>query len=228
MYYMHGRSSSGPKSSTDPVRNQIRLLIEMTWFLHSSRESRGNDLYHSPQSIRFAAMPIIQAIPSDTTELVALVNSAYRGESSQAGWTTESHLLDGIRIDEPTMRDYLKARDTYILKYLNDEDVIIACVYLQKFSNNRLYLGMLTVSPKLQAGGIGRQLLHEAEAWAKKLDCKTVFMTVITTRAELIDWYKRRGYIDTGKREPFHHGGRFGIPKTEVPIQLMILEKQVL
>ena len=172
-------------------------------------------------------MPIIQATISDTAELVALVNSAYRGESSEAGWTTESHLLDGIRIDEPTMREYLRARDTYILKYLNDEGRIIACVYLQKFSNKRLYLGMLSVSPTLQAGGIGRQLLQEADTWAKKLGCKTIFMTVITTRSELIGWYKRRGYIDTGKREPFHHGGRFGIPKSDEPIELMVLEKEI-
>jgi N-acetylglutamate synthase-like GNAT family acetyltransferase len=171
-------------------------------------------------------MPIIQASPSDAAVLVALVNSAYRGESSQQGWTTEAHLLDGIRIDEQTMRQYLQARDTYILKYLNDEGRIIACVYLQKFSNKKLYLGMLTVSPELQAGGIGRQLLHEADVWAKKLGCKTIFMTVISSRLELIEWYKRRGYTDTGKREPFHHGGRFGIPTSEEPIELMILEKE--
>jgi len=172
-------------------------------------------------------MPIVQATVSDTSELVALVNSAYRGESSQAGWTTESHLLDGIRIDGPTMREYLQAGDTYILKNVNEEGDIIACVYLQKFNNKRLYLGMLTVSPTLQAGGIGRQLLQEAEAWAKKLNCKAIFMTVISTRIELIDWYKRRGYIDTGKREPFHDTKRFGVPKGEEPIQLMVLEKEV-
>jgi N-acetylglutamate synthase-like GNAT family acetyltransferase len=171
-------------------------------------------------------MPITQATLADAVELTALVNSAYRGSSSQQGWTSEAHLLGGIRIDESTMREYLQARDTYILKYLNDEGRIIACVYLQKFSNKKLYLGMLSVSPTLQAGGIGRQLLQEAEVWAKKLDCKTIFMTVITTRNELIEWYKRRGYIDTGKREPFHDTKRFGIPKNEEPIKLMVLEKE--
>ncbi|MGZ3776070.1 MAG: GNAT family N-acetyltransferase [Mucilaginibacter sp.] len=172
-------------------------------------------------------MTITQATLSDAAELTALVNSAYRGESSQQGWTTESHLLDGIRIDGPTMAEYFQAADTTILKYTDEGGRIIACVYLQKFSNKRLYLGMLSVSPTLQAGGVGRQLLHEAEVWAEKLDCKTIFMTVITSRNELIDWYKRRGYIDTGKREPFHDTKRFGIPKGEDPIQLMVLEKEV-
>jgi N-acetylglutamate synthase-like GNAT family acetyltransferase len=170
-------------------------------------------------------MTITQATLSDATELTALVNSAYRGESSRQGWTTEAHLLDGIRIDEPTMREYLQARDTVILKCVNDEGGIIACVYLQQFSNKKLYLGMLSVSPAIQAGGIGRRLLLEAEVWAKKKDCKTIFMTVITTRTELIDWYKRRGYRDTGKREPFHDTKRFGVPKDY--IELMVLDKEI-
>jgi N-acetylglutamate synthase-like GNAT family acetyltransferase len=170
-------------------------------------------------------MPITQATLADAAELTALVNSAYRGASSQQGWTSEAHLLDGIRIDEETMTEYLQAPDTTILKYTNDGGSIIACVYLLKYPGKRLYLGMLTVSPTLQAGGIGRQLLSEAEAWAVKLDCSTIFMTVITTRLELIDWYKRRGYTDTGKREPFHDTKRFGIPKEF--IELMVLEKEM-
>ncbi|HWD89730.1 MAG TPA: GNAT family N-acetyltransferase [Mucilaginibacter sp.] len=172
-------------------------------------------------------MPITQATYPDAAELVALVNSAYRGESSQGGWTTESHLLDGIRIDERTMREYLQARDTVILKYIDDEGSIIACVYLQMFSSKKLYLGMLTVSPKLQAAGVGRQLLQEADIRAKEWGCKTIFMTVISTRIELIDWYKRRGYADTGEREPFHDTKRFGIPRNKEPIELMVLEKTI-
>ena len=170
-------------------------------------------------------MPITKATPADAAELTLLVNSAYRGTSSQIGWTSEAHLLDGIRIDEPTMSEYLEARDTTILKYTDSNGKIIACVYLQVREGQRLYLGMLTVSPTLQANGIGRQLLHQAEVWAAKNDCETVFMTVITTRSELIDWYKRRGYIDTGKREPFHDTKKFGIPKGH--IELMVLEKSV-
>lgn len=170
-------------------------------------------------------MPIIKATLEDAAELTALVNSAYRGVSSQLGWTSEAHLLDGIRIDEETMTEYLQAGDTTILKYIDDEGKTIACVYLQIKEGKRLYLGMLTVSPTLQANGLGRQLLHEAEVLAAKSGCETIYMTVISTRLELIEWYKRRGYMDTGKREPFHDTKRFGIPKEY--IELMVLEKEV-
>ena len=168
---------------------------------------------------------ITKATTADAAELTSLVNSAYRGESSQRGWTSEAHLLDGIRIDEATLTENLQADDTTILKYTGDDGRILACVYLQERSHNRLYLGMLTVSPTLQANGIGRQLLHEAEIWATKLNCHTIFMTVISTRLELIAWYERRGYRNTQQVEPFHDTKRFGIPKTH--IELAVLEKEV-
>ena len=170
-------------------------------------------------------MSINKALVADAGELTTLVNSAYRGPVSQLGWTSEAHLLDGIRIDEETMTENLNASDTTILKYTDKSGKILACVYLQERGNGRLYLGMLSVSPSLQANGIGRQLLHEAEIWATKLACTTIFMTVITTRAELIAWYKRRGYRDTGERLPFHDTKKFGIPKAE--IELMVLEKEI-
>lgn len=170
-------------------------------------------------------MHIIKANLSDAAELTTLINSAYRGETSQQGWTSEAHLLDGIRIDEPTMSEYLQSDDTVILKHINEEGKITACVYLQLRDNNRLYLGMLTVSPTLQAKGTGRKLLHEAEVWAVKLNCNQIFMTVINTRSELLSWYIRRGYQNTGKIIPFPVEIGFGVPKE--PIELVVLEKNI-
>jgi ribosomal protein S18 acetylase RimI-like enzyme len=169
-------------------------------------------------------MPIKKATLADTTELTKLINSAYRGESSQKGWTTEAHLLDGIRIDEPTMAGYLQDADTTMLKYINPDGVIIGSVYLQ-VREQKLYLGMLTVSPTLQTNGIGRQLLHEAERIAHQLNCRIIFMTVISTRHELISWYERRGYHATGNIVPFPKDEKFGVTKSF--IELAVFEKEV-
>jgi N-acetylglutamate synthase-like GNAT family acetyltransferase len=169
-------------------------------------------------------MPITKATLADTTELTHLVNSAYRGEPSKKGWTTEAHLLEGIRIDEPTMAEYIQDADTTILKYSNNDGLIIGCVYLQ-VRIQRLYLGMLTVSPTLQTNGIGRQLLHEAEHVAHQLNCRVIFMTVISTRLELINWYERRGYHATGKMVPFPDTTKFGTPNQV--IELAVFEKEV-
>jgi len=84
---------------------------------------------------------------------------------------------------------------------------------------------MFSVSPLLQAKGIGRQLLMAAEDYARQLACNTLTMTVISTRHELISWYQRRGYQPTGETLPFHHDKKFGNPKQ--PIDLIVMEKIV-
>ena len=169
-------------------------------------------------------MPITKAALADAPELTRLVNSAYRGPSSEKGWTSESHLLGGIRIDEPTMTEYLENENVTMLKYTNDDGQIIGSVYLE-LKKKRLYLGMLSVSPILQANGIGRQLLHESERVAHQLGCSLIYITVITTRHELIQWYERRGYVATGVITPFPEETKFGVPNQV--IELAEFEKEV-
>ena len=85
---------------------------------------------------------------------------------------------------------------------------------------------MLTVDPLLQGGGIGKQLMKAAEAEAKKQNCDRIYMTVISDRVELIAWYERHGYKNTGEKKPFPAGDpRFGIPKKH--IEFVVLEKMI-
>jgi len=175
--------------------------------------------------LKYFNMSITKASIADAAELTALVNSAYRGETSKLGWTSESHLLDGIRIDEPTFTNYLEDHNIIILKNYNSEGLITACVYLEQ-RNDKLYLGMLTVSPTEQGKGIGKELLIHAEHYAKRLGCKAIQITVITSRHELIAWYERNGYKATGEVLPFPKDEKFGRPKTF--IELMVMEKPVL
>ena len=168
-------------------------------------------------------MPITKASLSDVPELNKLINSAYRGETSKKGWTTEAHLLDGIRIDEQTIYKYLEHPNIIILKN-TDEGQITGTVYLE-IRGSKLYVGMFSVSPLVQNKGVGRELLLAAEAYAKLLNCHTLTMTVISTRQELISWYERRGFKATGEIEPFHDGKKFGIPRAQ--IELIVMKKAV-
>ena len=167
-------------------------------------------------------MIISEALDKDVAPICALVNSAYRGETSRQGWTTEADLLDGIRMDKTTLQYYLHEQESVILKCTNENQEIIGCVYLKK-EREHLYLGMLTVAPHLQAKGIGKMLLKAAEEKAIQFNCKSIVMTVITTRHELINWYKRHGYYETGQRQPFPSDEKFGKPK--FPLEFLILEK---
>ncbi|OIR05744.1 acetyltransferase (GNAT) family protein [mine drainage metagenome] len=84
---------------------------------------------------------------------------------------------------------------------------------------------MLTVSPQLQANGIGKLLLAASENYAKENNFDSIIMTVISVREELIAWYERRGYINTGKTKPFPNDPNFGIPKQE--LKFIVMEKKV-
>lgn len=167
---------------------------------------------------------ITKAIKNDISELNILVNSAYRGESSKKGWTTEEHLLGGIRTDEEGLLQTLNNKAITVLKY-TDNDKIIGTVSLEK-QGNKLYLGMLTVSPELQGGGIGKQLLKAAELFAKEENIPHIVMTVISVRTELIAWYERHGYMRTGETKPFPMDDpNFGKPKAF--LEFIVLEKSV-
>jgi len=160
---------------------------------------------------------------NDIPQLVKLVNSAYRGESSKKGWTTEADLLGGIRTDEDALLKMMQQPHSVILKGTQDQE-LVACVNLQK-QGIYMYLGMLTVSPQIQARGIGKKLVKAGEDYAREQGCTAVIMTVITLRHELIEWYQRRGYHDTGERKPFPNDPGFGIPNQ--PLEFLVMEKKV-
>ena len=167
---------------------------------------------------------ISKAILSDAAEINALVNSAYRGDSSKQGWTTEADLLDGTRIDEAAVKELIERANTTILKY-TEENKILGCVELRQ-EKGKLYLGMLSVAPNTQCKGIGKKLMTAAEEHAKLLGIFSIFMTVISVRKELIDWYMRHGYQLTGERKPFViPDTRWGIPKQE--LEFVVLEKKI-
>src|SRR5688500_7269379 len=139
-------------------------------------------------------MHVSTAGTKDIPALVTLINSAYRGEASKKGWTTEADLLKGeLRIDIPTLTTLITNKDAVMLKHVSVTGGITGCVYLHK-QERGLYLGMLTVSPLLQGGGIGKQLLAAADNYARENDCSSIFMNVISLRHELIAWYERHGF----------------------------------
>lgn len=168
----------------------------------------------------------------DVAALHELVNSAYRGDSSRIGWTTEADLLGGQRTDHAALTDFIAAatergdRAMLVCPALPDaHPQLDACVQLERRDTDA-YLGMLTVRPGLQSRGVGKALLAGAEDFvAREWQTRTVTMTVIAQRDELIAWYLRRGYTHTGKTAPFPYGDlRFGAPKRP-DLHFVVLQK---
>lgn len=172
-----------------------------------------------------AEFRVTPATPADIPALATLVNSAYRGEASTQGWTTEAHLLDGQRTDAADLLGLLAAPEATILLCTNPAGELLGSVYLHPEPDGALYLGMLSVAPTRQGQGIGKHLLEAAESYARQNACSRMRITVISVRTELLAWYERHGYHRTGATEAFPTDTRFGIPR--LPLELLVLEKEL-
>jgi GNAT superfamily N-acetyltransferase len=156
--------------------------------------------------------------PADVPAIVALVESAYRGEQSLDGWTSEAHLIGGQRTDAAMVTGLLAEPGAHVL-LAEEADVLQVCCELREPATpgGTAYFGMFAVRPSRQNGGYGRLFLAEAERFAReKFGAARLEMTVIRQRATLIAWYERRGYEQTGERRPFPYGDeRYGSPKVD-------------
>ncbi|WP_328665247.1 GNAT family N-acetyltransferase [Streptomyces sp. NBC_00328] len=161
------------------------------------------------------ALTFRDAVDSDVDALVALIQSAYRGDSSRAGWTTEADILAGQRIDAEGIRAVVEAPGSRLLTVERD-GALVACCQLEH-RGDHAYFGMFAVSPALQGGGLGKVIIAEAERTVREVWGATeMHMTVISVREDLIAWYERRGYGRTGQMTPFPYGDeRFGVPQRD-------------
>lgn len=169
-------------------------------------------------------MSIHIADEKDSAQLAALINSAYRGEGSKAGWTTEADIIAGdYRILQPELEKLMKRPGVVFLKAENENKQIEGTVFLDK-RGGQLYLGMLSVAPGLQGKGVGHQLMLAAEEYARKQQLSSIIMRVIHLRNELIAWYERRGYYNTGRIENYSPSPYETII---IPFHFVILQKDL-
>ena len=164
------------------------------------------------------------AVVEDLDALVALVTSAYRGDASRAGWTTEADFLDGARVDVDVLRtDITRPRSRVLVAERGGE--MLACAHVCE-EDGAGYFGMFSVQPGIQGGGIGKAVLAEGERIAREeWGLPKMRMTVFDIRDELMAFYERRGYARTGVKKPFPYGDeRFGIPLRD-DLRFEVMEK---
>jgi ribosomal protein S18 acetylase RimI-like enzyme len=179
------------------------------------------------QSANNSELTFRSAIATDVDAIVALVNSAYRGESSRAGWTTEADILGGQRTDAEEISHLISEDGSAILLCLRDGE-IVGSVHVKRVDVVTAYMGMLVIRPVLQGQGLGHCLMDEAERFVcAEWNTVRMQMQVITIRHELIAYYERRGFQRTGEIRPFPATDRrFGLPKVG-GLMFEVLEKSL-
>lgn len=168
---------------------------------------------------------IRDASEADIPALHRLIESAYRGEVSRAGWTTEADLLAGQRTDPGDLASILADPAQAMLTAWRDDE-LVGCILIADRGEGTGYFGMLSVGPTLQGGGLGRRLVDAAHAaLAGRFGACRVRISVFPQRETLIEWYRRLGYAPTGETLPFPYGDpRFGLPLRD-DLHFIVMER---
>jgi len=179
-----------------------------------------------------AALRISTGSAADHSEVIELVNAAYRGQGGESGWTSEIGLVDGLRVTAERLREELTGEGEPTILLMREGIRLLACVHLKNARSSAgepaCYISMLAVRPGQQARGLGRRMLEQAEAQGRARGARVARMTVVSVRASLIAWYERRGYRRTGESEPFpYHDVRFGVPQRP-GLEFVVLERNLM
>ena len=165
--------------------------------------------------------PALSFRPADTGDipvLHALIERAYRGDTARAGWTHEADLIATPRTSAEELAELIADPDHRLITAWRG-DGLVGCARLSRQAPDGAYLGMLTVDPVLQGGGLGDAILRHAEDEARRrLGAGWMEMLVIDVRTELIAYYERRGFVRTGERRPFP-------AETDPPLEFAVLRK---
>lgn len=168
-----------------------------------------------------------RAAHEDIDAIVALAQSAYRGEASRAGWTTEADFLEGQRVDAEGVADMLDQDQCILVAHdaAGTDPAPVGCCHLAR-DGETCWFGLFAVQPGRQGQGIGDAMLARAEREAVHAFAATrMRMKVLWLRDSLIGWYQRRGYVLTAGRAPFPYGdSRFGVPLRD-DLHFVVLEK---
>lgn len=170
---------------------------------------------------------IREATAEDIPDLHKLIESAYRGEASRVGWTTEADLLAGQRTDPDELAAILADPAQRVLTAWRGDN-LGGCIAIADRGAGCGYFGLLSVFPPMQSLGVGRQLVTAAEAAARTVfEADRMRISVFPQREALIGWYRRLGYRQTGETLPFPYGNaRYGLPLRD-DLHFIVMEREL-
>lgn len=153
------------------------------------------------------ALPIRVATVADAARITAVINAAFR--------IAESLFIDSDRITEAEVAESL-AKGAFLIA--ENGEKLYGCVYVE-MRDTRSYLGLLSVDPESQQGGLGSHLMREAEQYCRERGSQFMDIFIVNLREELPRFYEKRGYVENGT-SPFPTD-----VKTKLPIHFIKMSK---
>ncbi len=147
------------------------------------------------------------ATPADAANITAIINAAFR--------IAEEFFIDGNRITQAEVEKLL-AKGTFLLAETGDQ--LDGCVYVE-LRGERSYLGLLSVDPGRQQGGLGSLLMNAAESYCRERGSHFMDILIVNLREELPAFYRKRGYVENGTT-PFPED-----VETKIPCHFITMEK---
>ena len=142
---------------------------------------------------------VVRAAQAEDAEaLVQLINLAFRAERP---------FVEGNRLDLAEVRAHM-VKGQFLL--LLEGETLVGCVHAEAH-RDRGHIGLLSVEAGRQKTGVGKQLMTAAEEHLRAAGCKVADLRFINHRAELLRFYSRLGYAESGSA-PFPFTNRMRMP----------------
>lgn len=133
-----------------------------------------------------STVPIRVATSADAAKITDVINAAFR--------IAEGFFIDSQRITVKEVEELLGKGD-FLLAEVDGK--LNGCVYVE-MRGARSYLGLLSVHPACQQGGLGSLLMQEAEEHCRARGSRFMDILIINVRDELRPFYTKRGYVESG------------------------------
>jgi GNAT superfamily N-acetyltransferase len=144
-------------------------------------------------------IPLRPAELKDVDAIVRLVNYAFLAEGPY---------IAGDRVDADGVREMF-GKGTFLLA--EKEDTLAACVFVSP-QGERAHLGLVSVDPARQGAGLGSQLMAGAEAHCRTAGYREMELRFINHRTELLRFYRKLGFAETGVTEQMPDTSRIKVP----------------
>lgn len=123
------------------------------------------------------------------------------------GWTSEKDLVREPRVSvQDVEKLILNSGNPNTLIFAFEEDQVIGTAVLQPSLENsgEAEIALYCVSINHQSRGVGGKLLRYSMEEVKKLGFHTAYLKVLENRSDVLAFYAKYGFQDSGERIPYH------------------------